>query len=484
MNTKADINDIPIKVSDLQNDSNFLTSIPSEYVTEAELNNKGYLTQHQSLDNYATKSYVSSEIANAQLSGGEVDLSGYATKDELKDAIDAIEINNPFYGKVANFLGDSQTEANQHKTKIYHDWVKEILGLTKVNNYGISGSTIANGTKGVQPMCTRYNAMDKSADLICVMGGVNDIIFDSPLGTINDNTDATFYGAMNILCQGLYSMYPGKTIIFITPTEVAATHYLNVHDEGLTVADFAKAMRIVCAKYGIKVFDANANLGVYPHIQANADYYTTDKLHLNNTANEKLGKELSNFILYGSQLLTYIDNSDNGGDNTGGDNTGGDDTGGDDTGNLANFIGKTFSYNPANSTMLYMTVSFAGTQAAGDTLDLSLTLSSVTPELANPANGSIFASDIYEVNNGEYTSAPGVTTPTLTKQDGKYIYTVRGTTTQEIAGPYVKIAFGLGSLQSLSFILESITLLKNDVDITNSIMDIGGFFAEENVTIS
>lgn len=93
LNAKADINDIPTKLSDLQNDSNFLTSIPSEYVTDTELNNKGYLTQHQSLDDYATKSYVSSEIANAQLSGGEVDLKDYVTKDELQDAIDAIEIN-------------------------------------------------------------------------------------------------------------------------------------------------------------------------------------------------------------------------------------------------------------------------------------------------------------------------------------------------------------------------------------------------------
>ena len=34
----------------------YLTGVPSEYITETELNNKGYLTQHQSLANYATKS--------------------------------------------------------------------------------------------------------------------------------------------------------------------------------------------------------------------------------------------------------------------------------------------------------------------------------------------------------------------------------------------------------------------------------------------
>lgn len=37
---------------------NYLTSIPSEYITETELNAKGYLTQHQSLSDYAKKSEV------------------------------------------------------------------------------------------------------------------------------------------------------------------------------------------------------------------------------------------------------------------------------------------------------------------------------------------------------------------------------------------------------------------------------------------
>lgn len=44
---------IPTKTSQLTNDSGFLTSVPTEYVTETELNAKGYLTQHQSLSGYA-----------------------------------------------------------------------------------------------------------------------------------------------------------------------------------------------------------------------------------------------------------------------------------------------------------------------------------------------------------------------------------------------------------------------------------------------
>jgi hypothetical protein len=41
---KTDIPSVPTKTSQLTNDSGFLKSIPSEYITESELNSKGYLT--------------------------------------------------------------------------------------------------------------------------------------------------------------------------------------------------------------------------------------------------------------------------------------------------------------------------------------------------------------------------------------------------------------------------------------------------------
>ena len=62
--------DIPSKTSDLVNDSGFLTHIPDEYVTETELDSKGYLTEHQSLADYAKKSDIP-------------DVSGFATKDDI-----------------------------------------------------------------------------------------------------------------------------------------------------------------------------------------------------------------------------------------------------------------------------------------------------------------------------------------------------------------------------------------------------------------
>lgn len=80
------------------------TDIPSleGYVTEEQLNAKGYLTEHQdlsayalkteipSLDGYATTQYVDNAIANVP-SGGTVDLSNYYTKAETNALIPSTE---------------------------------------------------------------------------------------------------------------------------------------------------------------------------------------------------------------------------------------------------------------------------------------------------------------------------------------------------------------------------------------------------------
>ena len=98
---------IPTHTSNLQNDSGFISEIPREYITEAELDSKGYLTEHQDISNLATKEelfnkdyndlinkpnipsieglaseeYVDSAIENIP----KIDLSEYATKEELHE---------------------------------------------------------------------------------------------------------------------------------------------------------------------------------------------------------------------------------------------------------------------------------------------------------------------------------------------------------------------------------------------------------------
>ena len=61
---KTEIPTVPTNVSAFNNDVGYLTEIPSEYVTETELESKGYLTEHQSLANYSTTEEMNNAISN------------------------------------------------------------------------------------------------------------------------------------------------------------------------------------------------------------------------------------------------------------------------------------------------------------------------------------------------------------------------------------------------------------------------------------
>ena len=63
----AKTTDIPTKVSQLENDSNYLSSIPEEYVTETELSAKGYLTEHQDISSKVDKVEGKSLISDTEI---------------------------------------------------------------------------------------------------------------------------------------------------------------------------------------------------------------------------------------------------------------------------------------------------------------------------------------------------------------------------------------------------------------------------------
>ena len=68
---------IPSKTSQLTNDSGFISKIPDDYVTENELNAKGYLTQHQDLSEYAKKDEIPTVPTKVSAFSND---AGYITK--------------------------------------------------------------------------------------------------------------------------------------------------------------------------------------------------------------------------------------------------------------------------------------------------------------------------------------------------------------------------------------------------------------------
>ena len=105
----AKTSEIPTKVSELENDSNYLSSIPEEYVTDTELEAKGYLTEHQDLSAYATKDEIPtvpskvSELTND---------SNYQT---------AEQVNSTVTTEIAKVVADAPEDFNTLKEM--SDWI-------------------------------------------------------------------------------------------------------------------------------------------------------------------------------------------------------------------------------------------------------------------------------------------------------------------------------------------------------------------------
>ena len=156
--------DLPTKTSELTNDSNFISSIPSEYVTETELESKGYLTEHQNISGKADKSYVNTELAKKSdkthahsyndLSDKPAipSINGLATKKELTDGLatksDKTHTHDQYLTKHQDISGkanksDIPTKTSQLTndsgfiTKVPSEYITE----TELNSKGLATET-------------------------------------------------------------------------------------------------------------------------------------------------------------------------------------------------------------------------------------------------------------------------------------------------------------------------------------------------------
>lgn len=120
------------KVTEWNNKSNFdgnynsLTNKPiiptvdvNKNYVDTQLATKANKSEIPSLNGYATETYVQNKIAEASLSGGEVDLSNYATKDELSTKADKTELHSHSNKTVLD--GITSTKVNEWNNKSNFD---------------------------------------------------------------------------------------------------------------------------------------------------------------------------------------------------------------------------------------------------------------------------------------------------------------------------------------------------------------------------
>lgn len=180
-------------LSDYAKKTDVASLIPAEYVTETELHNKGYLTEHQDLSayakkselddyaklsdvltqipaeyvteselagyKYATESFVESAIAEAELSGKDIDLTNYATKDDIKNFISEIP---------SEYVTESELNAKGYLTE-HQDlsaYAKKSEVLTEVPAEYVTESELATYKYATESYVTEaLKNIDPSVDL-------------------------------------------------------------------------------------------------------------------------------------------------------------------------------------------------------------------------------------------------------------------------------------------------------------------------------
>ena len=319
LNTKANISDIPTKTSKLTNDSGFLTSIPSEYVTETEMNEA--ITNVST--GYATKDELNAKANTSDIPTKVSELyndSYFVTTSQLNTAISGIQNTNaatiPILPNVVLF-GDSITD-----TKVNGEWVKQIINYAKFNsltNYGrgyctftFKNDTVKNTTNtgdtntGDNVIWNQYNRMVEdinngkipSPDCIIILAGTNDAIQTKTIGEVdsvfNNSAQSTdvktltnLCASVRYVCELIMVNYPNTQIILATP--------LQMKDYNRTSqAILVRNAIISCAnKMGIKTIDQTYESGIYAYAENVRPKFLSDGVHLTVEGGKKVAQFLA-----------------------------------------------------------------------------------------------------------------------------------------------------------------------------------------------
>ena len=165
-----------------------------------------YLTEHQSLTSYATKTYVNDAIANASI-GGEVDLSGYAKKSELSTVATSGSYND---------LPDKPTIPTAYNHPTSHP-ASMITGLSKVATSGLYTDLIGVPTNGanvaISNTLDKYSGATLNDKMVAMFNDINTnhkntpMVITLPSGIIEITQDLTAIGWTNKIFKGECLLY-------------------------------------------------------------------------------------------------------------------------------------------------------------------------------------------------------------------------------------------------------------------------------------
>lgn len=223
------------------------------------------------------ESFISSSSNNSIWNEKTMSVMGDSISNGFVSGKDQIEVEKRYYG----------IAASKHNM---------IIG----NCSTINGTTISSTGNSSDTFISRVDMLDENADLIIIAGGTNDYALGTPLGSLNDKQDTSFYGALYVLCQKLSSKFFDKKVVFITPVNRRNANGFNATYETYssktsgTLQDYRDAITIIAGnEFGFTVIDG-AQLGLNALNSDTFSYQFGDTVHLNENGHKIMGESLAN----------------------------------------------------------------------------------------------------------------------------------------------------------------------------------------------
>ena len=190
-----------------------------------------------------------------------------------------------FNGKKWVGIGDSMTEDNFRATYHYWSYIKAETGLS-FTNMGVSGSGYMAEGSGNKAFYKRVASMATDADVITIMGGVNDIVLsNNTIGTAADDDTTTICGCVNATIDAIEELYPEHMPLgiisplpcYCTDTQVNINPYQKPDDETCRMTQFVEQLAIICKHRGIPFLDLFHQSNLRPwNEECNAKYFSCD----------------------------------------------------------------------------------------------------------------------------------------------------------------------------------------------------------------
>ncbi len=166
---------------------------------------------------------------------------------------------------------------------LYFNHLINDLSLLRCDSQGKPFSCISASSdyeNDTHHLINRFNDLSERK-LILVFMGMNDYLYNTPIGNIEDADDISLYGALNTIIPGILEKKPGSRLVFVTPMPIYMESGQSTNAVGHSIKDYAEAIKRACEKYDVDVIDLYSLFPLDPMHKQVRDNYMPDGIHPN-----------------------------------------------------------------------------------------------------------------------------------------------------------------------------------------------------------